>query len=66
MDRTCGRRAAMGLTFLRMGSHLGMQSRWGDGQKLEAWKDTGMNRLSFGLQTDEPGLLAVPGTNPFL
>lgn len=30
-------------------------------EKLRAWKDSGMNRLSFGLQTDEPPLLASLG-----
>ncbi len=30
-------------------------------QKLKAWRDTGMNRLSFGLQSDDPALLTLLG-----
>lgn len=30
-------------------------------EKLRAWRDSGMNRLSFGLQSDEPALLASLG-----
>ncbi len=30
-------------------------------EKLKAWQESGMNRLSFGLQSDEPALLATLG-----